>query len=154
MTPMNSTTNLSGSAWSMNQHAMSSPTAARIVPIVSQSLLAHHSVSRKQTPRTMLAILLATISKPQNMRSAPMREDPRYPAGSVIALIPPCMCVTPPSRGSREMDLTRPPVQQAVMACPNSWKAMTSICEIGYQQEVTQKASIEPTLKGHSDQRT
>lgn len=25
------------------------------------------------------------------------------------------------------MDFTRPPVQQAVIACPNSWKAITSI---------------------------
>lgn len=33
----------------------------------------------------------------------------------------------PPSRGSREMDLTRPPVRHPIMECPNSWKAMTSI---------------------------
>jgi hypothetical protein len=61
----------------MNQQAISNPTARRIVTIVSQSLLAHQSVSRKQTPKTILATLLATMSNPQNMSRAPMREDPR-----------------------------------------------------------------------------
>jgi len=120
MTPMNSTTYFSGSACLINQHATNNPTANKIVMIVSQSLRAHHSVNRKQTPSTILAILLATMSNPQNMRSAPMREEPRYPAGKVMADMPPCMCVTPPSRGSREMDFTRPPVQHAVIAWPNS----------------------------------
>lgn len=83
---------------------------------------------RKQTPRTMLATLLATMSNPQNMSKAPIKDDPRYPAGSVIALIPPRICVTPPSLGSRDMDSTRPPVQHAVIAWPNSWNAITSIC--------------------------
>lgn len=127
ITPINSTTYFSASAWEINQHATSKPTDKSTVTIVSQSLLAHQSVRRKQTPSTILAILLATMSKPQNIRSAPMIEEPRYPAGRVMAVIPPCMCVTPPSRGSRLIDFTRPPVQTAAVAWPNSWNAITSI---------------------------
>ena len=121
------TTNLSGSACLINQHATNNPTASKIVMIVNQSFRAHHSVSKKHTPSTILATLLATILNPQNVSSAPIRLDPRYPAGSVMACFPPRMCVTPPSCGSSEMDSTRPPVQHAVMAWPNSWKAITSI---------------------------
>lgn len=120
--------NLSASPCSMNQNAMSKPTARRMVTMVSQSLRAHHSVNKKQTPSTMLATLLATMLKPQKVKSAPISELPRYPAGSVMNCLPPRMCVTPPSCGSRLIDSTRPPVQHAVMACPNSWKAITSIC--------------------------
>ena len=135
MTPMKSTTNRKGSACLMNQHATSNPTLKSTVTIVSQSRRAHHSVSKKQTASTRLATLLATISNPQKIKSAPIKEDPRYPAGKVIAQIPPRMCVTPPSLGSNDIDSTFPPVQQAVAAWLNSWKAMTSI------------------LKGHRDQR-
>lgn len=127
MTPINSTTYLNASACAMNQHPTNNPTAARIVPIVNQSLLPHHSVSKKHPPTTKLATLLATISNPQNVNSAPISELPKYPAGKVSPLRPPCMCVTPPSRGSRLMERTRPPVKTQVMAWPNSWKAMTSI---------------------------
>jgi hypothetical protein len=77
ITPMNNTTYFNGSACLINQQATSNPTAIKIVTIVSQSFRAHHSVSRKHTPSTRLAILLATISKPQNMRRAPMSEEPR-----------------------------------------------------------------------------
>jgi hypothetical protein len=34
-------------------------------------------VSRKQTPSTMLATLLATMSNPQKVRTMPMSEEPR-----------------------------------------------------------------------------
>lgn len=88
------TTKRRGAACLINQHATRSPTARRMVTIVSQSFRAHHSVSKKQTPRTMLAILLATMLKPQKVSRAPIRLDPRYPAGNVIAWIPPDMCVT------------------------------------------------------------
>jgi hypothetical protein len=145
---MKRTKKRSGWAWSMNQKATSKPTARRTVRMVSQSRLPHllvhvniywfliiwfgrlgtyQSVSKKQTPRTILATLLATISNPQNVSNIPITEEPKYPAGRVIALIPPRICVTPPSCGSREIDSTLPPVQQAVIACPNSWKAITSI---------------------------
>ena len=136
ITPINKTKKRNGSACLMNQHAISSPTLSRTVMMVSQSLRAHHNVSRKQTPRTILATLLATISNPQKISRAPINEDPRYPAGNVIALMPPRILVTPPCLGSREMDSTFPPVQHDVAAWLNSWKAITSI------------------LKGQSDHRT
>lgn len=60
-------------------------------------LLAHHRVIRKTTPITMVATLLASISNPQAIRHAPMNEDPRYPAGRVIRLMPPDIFVAPPS---------------------------------------------------------
>ena len=136
MTPMKSTTKRNGSACAMNQHATSRATLNSTVIIVSQSLRAHHNVSKKHTPKAILATLLATMSNPQKISNAPINEDPRYPAGKVIALMPPRMCVTPPSLGSSEIDSTLPPVQQAVAAWLNSWKAITSI------------------LKGQRDQRT
>src|SRR5690348_14784396 len=101
---MKRTTNLSASACAMNQHPTNNPTAAKTVQIVSQSLFPHQSVSKKQTPKTKLATLLATMLNPQKIRRAPMIEDPRYPAGSVNAVIPPDICVTPPSRGSSDID--------------------------------------------------
>lgn len=122
------TNHLKASAWAMNQQAINKPIASRIVPIVNQSFRAHQSVKRKQTPRTKLATLLATISNPAKIKRAPMMDDPRYPAGNVIADIPPLICVTPPSWGSSEIDSTLPPVQHAVIAWPNSWKAITNIC--------------------------
>lgn len=88
--------------------------------MLSQSRRDHHSVMRKQTPTTMDAILDATTLKPQKIRRAPTSEDPRYPAGRVIQPTPPAIIVTPPSRGSSSMDLTRAPVQQPVAAWPNS----------------------------------
>jgi hypothetical protein len=132
------TTNLNASACFMNQQATSNPTANNIVIMVNQSFLAHHNVNKKHTPSTILATLLATMLKPQNVSSAPIRLDPRYPAGSVMNCLPPRMCVTPPSCGSKLMDSTRPPVQQAVIAWPNSWKAITSICRC-YQSRVPAK---------------
>ncbi|TLD32943.1 hypothetical protein PspLS_00211 [Pyricularia sp. CBS 133598] len=126
MTPMNSTKNLKACACAMNQQATSNPTASRTVKMVSQSFLPHQRVNKKHTARTKLTTLLAMISNPQKMSSAPMSELPRYPAGRVMAEIPPRIIVTPPSRGSSLILSTRPPVQQA---------AITSI------------------LNGHSDQR-
>ena len=127
MSSLLTTTHRRASPWAMNQHATSNPTARRIVMMVNQSLRPHHRVRRKQTPTIMLATLLATTLKPAKINRAPIIDDPRYPAGRVMALMPPCMWVTPPSCGSSEIDLTFPPVQQEVMACPNSWNAMTSI---------------------------
>ena len=71
------TKNLNASPCSMNQNATSNPTLNRIVTIVSQSFLAHHSVSKKQTPRTILAIFEATMLKPQNVSKPPINEEPR-----------------------------------------------------------------------------
>ncbi len=61
------------------------------------SRLAHHKVNRKNTARTRQATLLAFVSKPHAIRQAPMKLDPRYPAGSVSQGIPPDMRVAPPS---------------------------------------------------------
>jgi hypothetical protein len=122
------TINLNASPCSMNQNATNNPTATKIVTIVNQSLRAHQSVNKKHTPSTILATLLATMLNPANISNAPIKLDPRYPAGSVRNCLPPRICVTPPSWGSSEIDSTRPPVQQAVIACPNSWNAITSIC--------------------------
>jgi hypothetical protein len=55
---------------------------------VSQ-FLAHHKVKSKQTPKNILAILDAKMLKPHMTRIAPIKEDPRYPAGRVHAWIPP-----------------------------------------------------------------
>ncbi len=77
MTPINNTTNRSASACAINQHPTNSPTAARIVPMVSQSRRPHHSVSKKHTPTTMLAILLALMLNPAKVSSAPISDEPR-----------------------------------------------------------------------------
>jgi len=45
----------------------------------------------------MDAILLAFVLNPQTIRHAPMKEEPRYPAGRVIQEIPPDILVAPPS---------------------------------------------------------
>jgi len=59
--------------------------------------LAHHSVKIKNAARTMLATLLALVSNPHAMSAAPIRPEPRYPAGKVSQEIPPDMVVAPPS---------------------------------------------------------
>ena len=61
---------------SSNQQATNNPTASNTVTMVNQSLRAHQSVSRKQTPKTILATLLATISKPAKINNAPIIEEP------------------------------------------------------------------------------
>lgn len=58
----------------MNQKATITPTANRMVRIVSQSFLPHQSVSRKKTPTTIEAIFEATMSNPQKTSAAPMRD--------------------------------------------------------------------------------
>ena len=68
----------------------------------SQLRLAHHKVNRKKAARTSEAILLALVSKPQAMRAAPMRPEPRYPAGRVNQGIPPDIRVAPPSSATVE----------------------------------------------------
>jgi hypothetical protein len=60
-------------------------------------LLAHQSVNKKKPANTRLAILLALVSNPQAIKAAPMKEEPRYPAGRVIHGIPPDISVAPPS---------------------------------------------------------
>lgn len=82
----------------------------------SQSLRDHHSVSRNATASTNEHTLLATMLKPQVIKHAPMKAEPRYPALSVIAGLPPDMCVTPPSFGSRLIDLILAPVSTPVKA--------------------------------------
>jgi hypothetical protein len=59
--------------------------------------LAHQSVNTKNTARTMLAILLALVSNPHAMSAAPIKPEPRYPAGSVSHDMPPDIIVAPPS---------------------------------------------------------
>jgi hypothetical protein len=63
----------------------------------SISRLAHHRKNRKNTARTKQATLLAFVSKPHTISAAPIRLEPRYPAGSVSQAIPPDICVAPPS---------------------------------------------------------
>lgn len=47
--------------------------------------------------RTIVATFDASVSNPQAMRQAPIKLLPRYPAGSVMAGIPPDILVAPPS---------------------------------------------------------
>ena len=61
------------------------------------SLLAHQRVNTKKKAITIVATLLASISNPQAIREAPMKDDPRYPAGNVMSGIPPDIRVAPPS---------------------------------------------------------
>lgn len=63
--------------------------------------LAHQSVKMKKTARTRLATLLAFVSNPHAMSAAPIKPEPRYPAGSVSQGIPPDMVVAPPSSAVR-----------------------------------------------------
>lgn len=62
-------------------------------------------MKRKKAARARLAILLALVLKPQAMRQAPMKEEPRYPAGKVKAGIPPDILVAPPSSAFREDEI-------------------------------------------------
>jgi hypothetical protein len=71
------TMNHNASPCSINQNATSNPTLNKMVTIVSQSFLAHHSVNKKHTPSTILATLLATMLKPQKVSKAPIKEEPR-----------------------------------------------------------------------------
>lgn len=59
--------------------------------------LAHHNVNKKNTASTIDAILLAFVLNPHAIKQAPMKEEPRYPAGSVSQATPPDMRVEPPS---------------------------------------------------------
>ena len=63
---------------------------------------AHQSVNKKNPASTKDATLLAFVSNPQAIRQAPMKLDPRYPAGSVNHGIPPDMRVAPPSSDELE----------------------------------------------------
>lgn len=54
-------------------------------------------MNRKNAARTKEATLLALVSKPQVMSAAPIKEEPKYPAGRVNQGIPPDMLVEPPS---------------------------------------------------------
>jgi len=69
--------------------------------------LAHQSVKTKKTARTRLATLLALVSNPHAISAAPIRLEPRYPAGSVIHAIPPDILVAPPSSATRTHALIR-----------------------------------------------
>jgi len=69
--------------------------------------LAHQSVKTKKTARTRLATLLALVSNPHAISAAPIRLEPRYPAGSVIHAIPPDILVAPPSSAARTHALIR-----------------------------------------------
>ena len=63
--------------------------------------LAHQSVKTKKTARTRLAPLLAFVSNPHAMSAAPIKPEPRYPAGRVSQGIPPDIVVAPPSSAAR-----------------------------------------------------
>ena len=58
---------------------------------------AHQSVKTKKAARTKLATLLAFVSNPHAISAAPIKPEPRYPAGSVSHGIPPDIIVAPPS---------------------------------------------------------
>jgi len=45
--------------------------------------LAHHRVKMKNPASTRHAILLALVSNPHAINAAPIKEEPRYPAGNV-----------------------------------------------------------------------
>ena len=62
---------------------------------------AHQSVKIKNAASTRLATLLAFVSNPHAISAAPIRPEPRYPAGSVSHGIPPDMLVAPPSSAVR-----------------------------------------------------
>ena len=47
--------------------------------------LAHHRVRMKNPASTRHAILLALVSNPHAINAAPIKEEPRYPAGRVTA---------------------------------------------------------------------
>lgn len=118
------------------------------IPRVNQ-FLAHHKVRSRHVPRNMDAILDAKMLNPHMTSTAPIAEEPRYPAGSVQYGFPPCwliiylMCklptmvfffffkragayvtptirVAPPSSGSISMDSMRAHVKQPATACENS----------------------------------
>jgi len=55
----------------------------------------------------MDATLLALALNPQVIRQAPMKEDPRYPAGRVNDEMPPDILVTPPSSATRDCGVSR-----------------------------------------------
>ena len=59
-------------------------------------------------PRTSVATFDAFVSNPQAIRQAPIKLLPRYPAGSVIAEIPPDILVIPPS-SAKQARSTNPP---------------------------------------------
>jgi hypothetical protein len=62
-----------------------------------KSRLAHHKVIKKNPASARQAIFEAFSLKPQAIKHAPMKDEPRYPAGKVIQGIPPLMLVAPPS---------------------------------------------------------
>lgn len=63
----------------------------------SQFFLAHHRVNMKKKANTSDAILLADSLNPHAIKAAPIKDEPRYPAGKVSQGIPPDILVTPPS---------------------------------------------------------
>lgn len=62
------------------------------IPRVNQ-FLAHHKVRSRHVPRNMDAILDAKMLNPHMTSTAPIAEEPRYPAGSVQYGFPPCWLI-------------------------------------------------------------
>lgn len=54
-------------------------------------------MNKKNPARINVAILLALVLNPHVIKAAPMRDEPRYPAGRVSQGIPPDIRVAPPS---------------------------------------------------------
>lgn len=88
MTPMNKTKYLRPTPCANHQRNIMTPINKIPIPLVNQ-FFAHHNVNSKQTPKNILAILLANILNPHITNIAPINEDPRYPAGNVHIGIPP-----------------------------------------------------------------
>ena len=82
-------------------------------------LRAHQSVNIKNTARTRLATLLALVSNPHAISAAPIRPEPRYPAGSVSHCMPPDILVAPPSSAAPQ------PVPVSFLNCCHPWEVRT-----------------------------
>jgi len=121
ITPMNNTKYLSATLFATNQNRMINPDIPRIRIHVSQFRLAHHNVNKKNPAKHNVATLLASVSKPHVISAAPMRDDPRYPAGRVSQGTPPDMRVAPPSSGSSSMEWIWAHVRTPINAWLISW---------------------------------
>jgi len=103
ITPINKTRYLKATPPATNQNSTNNPAMKNRSTHVKKFLLAQKRVIKKNPANTRLAILLALVLNPQAINAAPMSDEPRYPAGSVIHGIPPDMLVAPPSSGSSSM---------------------------------------------------
>ena len=82
--------------------------------------MATHHLSRtitrgtiKAIPKKKLRIFATRMSQPPRMNAPPKREEPMYPAASIIVGLPPSTRVQPPRIGSMVTAVTVPPVRIA-----------------------------------------